>query len=683
ISPITTHQRKTQAKLLALRTKILKDIKKGTQEITDGATLMRTGLDNLVDVSADSIVSEIKRGQKNIITVLQKQKEDIVTSFADVGKKVGVEFQGSLEQVNSILDSTSGTMAVHTYEISNSIKKILLDLETHISSIMNSNTKLINDTVNEDSKQLISELDESIRENREHIQNILIDPVKSQFNNHTETLSNLTQEIQDILIKTIKAKEEEYTSNVIVFTDGVSRTAVEQSSLLTDLLLKTRTKSTRKSKATLTNIENAKSISERDVQKAVKNIQNQLQKAFSSQEVLLSRSIKHQLEHAKAIEKQSLAKTESTLFSSIKHSIEKIGSTKNATIATLLANFESINDLIQDYFLIIENSLTPLISQLLENQFKASGELTEVIGKQMDSTLNVENQLNHSIKESHSNTSKSLKKTTSRLQKTTTSEMKQAVYTIQEKGSQTDSNLQKILENSMIEQKDLSLSTYAKIRESIESFAAGKTSAVTMFEKDLVESFKTFEKDSNSQHSKSITQIGESFISVKKSSEKLITILNSSWEALQNRKSLHTLKTWIVASKKALEYYLGGVLQRTNSSLTLATPKFSDLPHSKIRGLPENIPIILITSAINPTNPETKKYLNKPNIRLFNRQKNDVYALLRDNEEMLFGYSTPMENEVFALVSRLPETITYFKNVSGPDIMQSSHEIKISKKKNP
>ena len=61
--------------------------------------------------------------------------------------------------------------------------------------------------------------------------------------------------------------------------------------------------------------------------------------------------------------------------------------------------------------------------------------------------------------------------------------------------------------------------------------------------------------------------------------------------------------------------------------------------------------------------------------------RNDVFAVLRDDEEMLFGYLTPKENEVFAVVSGLPETITYFKNVSGPDLMRSSEEIKTIKKK--
>jgi hypothetical protein len=202
-----------------------------------------------------------------------------------------------------------------------------------------------------------------------------------------------------------------------------------------------------------------------------------------------------------------------------------------------------------------------------------------------------------------------------------------------------------------------------------------------MLEENTHSSLAAFDKEFTSLLSEMKIQMGESFKNVKKSSEKLVRILNASWKSLQNRKALQTLRTWIVASKDALEYYLGGTLHRTNTTLTIATPKFSDLPHSKIRGLPESIPIILITSAIDPNNPETKKYLNKPNIRLFNRPKNDVFALLRDDEEMLFGYYTPKENEVFAIVSGLPETISYFKNVSGPNLMKNSKEIKTPKRK--
>ena len=95
------------------------------------------------------------------------------------------------------------------------------------------------------------------------------------------------------------------------------------------------------------------------------------------------------------------------------------------------------------------------------------------------------------------------------------------------------------------------------------------TLASSSLEKDILTRLGTYEEDFTSIVSTMKDQIGESFENVKTASQKLITILKSSWNNLQDRKSLQTLKTWIVASKDALENYIESVLTRTKTALTV------------------------------------------------------------------------------------------------------------------
>ncbi|MGY5881734.1 MAG: hypothetical protein RTV31_15895 [Candidatus Thorarchaeota archaeon] len=142
--------------------------------------------------------------------------------------------------------------------------------------------------------------------------------------------------------------------------------------------------------------------------------------------------------------------------------------------------------------------------------------------------------------------------------------------------------------------------------------------------------------------------------------------LSQVWERVRAADFPGARKTWNIVTKDAVNAHIKDMLSRAKSKVTLIIPEPSDIPTSVLTELKSSIGVELVVTESGVLGPSAKPLVGRGNIRVRSRKEKDVFACVRDSEEVLMAPAASVDSDVIGVVSEDDGFVKFVMSIVGP-----------------
>ena len=142
--------------------------------------------------------------------------------------------------------------------------------------------------------------------------------------------------------------------------------------------------------------------------------------------------------------------------------------------------------------------------------------------------------------------------------------------------------------------------------------------------------------------------------------------LSKVWERVRATDFPGAKKTWNVVTRDAVNAHIKDMLARAKSKVTLIVPEPSDIPISILSKLKSSVGVELVVTESSALVPSVKHLIGRGNIRVRSRSEKDVFACVRDSEEVLMAPAASVDTDVIGVVSEDEGFVRFVMSIVGP-----------------
>ncbi|TFF92986.1 hypothetical protein EU546_06825, partial [Candidatus Thorarchaeota archaeon] len=142
--------------------------------------------------------------------------------------------------------------------------------------------------------------------------------------------------------------------------------------------------------------------------------------------------------------------------------------------------------------------------------------------------------------------------------------------------------------------------------------------------------------------------------------------LSNMWERLGSTDFPGARNTWNVVTREAVVAHMRDMLSRAKSKVTLIVPDAQDIPTDTLKELKSTVGVELVVTESPALSRQAKPLVGRGNIRVRSRSEKDVYACVRDSEEVLLAPATPEGRDVIGFVSEDDGFVRFVMSIVGP-----------------
>ncbi len=148
--------------------------------------------------------------------------------------------------------------------------------------------------------------------------------------------------------------------------------------------------------------------------------------------------------------------------------------------------------------------------------------------------------------------------------------------------------------------------------------------------------------------------------------QRVADVLSKVWERLGTTDFPGAKKTWTIVTRDAVLAHMKDMLARAKSKVTLIIPEAHDIPTDTLKELKSTIGVELVVTESPVLNREAGPLVGRGNIRVRSRSEKDVYACVRDSEEVLLAPAASADSDVIGFVSEDDGFVRFVMSIIGP-----------------
>jgi DNA anti-recombination protein RmuC len=142
--------------------------------------------------------------------------------------------------------------------------------------------------------------------------------------------------------------------------------------------------------------------------------------------------------------------------------------------------------------------------------------------------------------------------------------------------------------------------------------------------------------------------------------------LSKVWDRVRAADFPGAKKTWNVVTRNAVNAHIKDMLSRAKSKVTLIVPEVGDIPTDVLTDLKTVVGVELVVTTTGALGPSVKPLVGKGNIRVRSRSERDVFACVRDSEEVLMAPAASTDDDVIGVVSEDDGFVKFVMSIVGP-----------------
>jgi sugar-specific transcriptional regulator TrmB len=151
-------------------------------------------------------------------------------------------------------------------------------------------------------------------------------------------------------------------------------------------------------------------------------------------------------------------------------------------------------------------------------------------------------------------------------------------------------------------------------------------------------------------------------------------VLTSAWQTATATDFPGAKRTWTVVTRKAVLAHVQDMIERAKSKVTLIVPRADDVPAELLAKTKSTIGVEVVMTEEPKIPDRIRPLVGKGNIRIRSRAEKDVYACIRDSEEMLLAPVTTKEEDAIGVVTEEEGFVRFIMGTIGP-IFQSKTKL--------
>ncbi|MHA1339001.1 MAG: hypothetical protein ACTSRZ_03290 [Promethearchaeota archaeon] len=673
-------------------------------------------------LTLDNLQNSLKAIESIIKTEEETSKNTILSVKNAVGAKlseINTELSKILSNTNSAIGNSKQTLinSLQTQHkaisdgISTGLKDISVETDNSIIALKNDSIKKISDQIanaivqmkqnKTDWKQNISDLIENIilnlKEGTEQIKDTISSSIQSEIKKYKEEVVVTLEKIQQEYLNRIEQAGNEYE---ITFKNALNDKIVDFADILKKKTMELEEKT-------------AKSIENEE------NSLNEVERSINSE-------ISSSMDDVKQKINETLDKNSTNALNLLEKSYNELSKNSEQSLSRMLEVLTFNSQILQDQF---NKSLNNVKASLDEESAKLAVAIEERIQKLNTTTSDrlknnqkivadaIEknkaeisqkfNGLNRIVDESRT----LLKKTIDEFNRNINSELNSIHSHINENITPVKSKFDSLFEDL----KNTLTFTSSKIVEfytnSVENATASINSDIEKYNTDAIEILtnaqkivdESFDKliDLSRKASETIKdKIGNAIYNrhekIQQTLESIINKINTNLEEcvqnadkpkevlidiskiIINSEIFDAEKSWIIVGDEPIYNYLEDMIKRTKSAGYLVVPKFDVIDIKLIMDIHQKgRKFWIVTDLQTAKKPKLVNQAHESGIELFDYNKKDFIAYIRDSEEILIAAIAPQEDEITAIVSEATPMIEHLSK------MFQDYWRKISKKFTP
>ncbi len=148
--------------------------------------------------------------------------------------------------------------------------------------------------------------------------------------------------------------------------------------------------------------------------------------------------------------------------------------------------------------------------------------------------------------------------------------------------------------------------------------------------------------------------------------QRVADVLSKVWERLGATDFPGAKKTWMIVTRDAVLAHMKDMLARAKSKVTLIIPEAQDIPTDTLKELKSTIGVEVVVTESPVLNREVGPLVGRGNIRVRSRSEKDVYACVRDSEEVLLAPAASTDSDVIGFVSEDDGFVRFVMSIIGP-----------------
>lgn len=163
-------------------------------------------------------------------------------------------------------------------------------------------------------------------------------------------------------------------------------------------------------------------------------------------------------------------------------------------------------------------------------------------------------------------------------------------------------------------------------------------------------------------------------VSVDSRGAEIAKVLTSAWQTASAADFPGAKKTWTVVTQKAVLAHIQDMIGRAKSKVTLIVPRADEVPADLLAKMKSTIGVEVVMTEEPKLPDKIRALVGKGNIRIRTRAEKDVYACVRDSEEMLLAPAATKEEDVIGVVTEEEGFVRFIMGTVGP-IFQSKTKL--------
>ncbi len=142
--------------------------------------------------------------------------------------------------------------------------------------------------------------------------------------------------------------------------------------------------------------------------------------------------------------------------------------------------------------------------------------------------------------------------------------------------------------------------------------------------------------------------------------------LGNVWERVKATDFPGAKKTWNVVTRAAVNAHIQDMLTRAKSKVTLIVPEVQDVPVEALTELKTTIGVELVITEGGQIGQRVRPLVGRGNIRVRTRSERDVFACVRDSEEVIMAPAASTDSDVIGVVSEDDGFVRFVMSIVGP-----------------
>ncbi len=604
------------------------------------------------------------------------------------------------EQLNTLLAITSKSLDELSEQTAGDLQRLAETVKQQITSVVEEAIQRVR-TVKD---SVTSQIESAVKTEMDSVSEQITRHLEEQRTRHTEFArhtDDLVRQQLDAHAKTISelvGNTSTRTQQILERTDVTRRQCI---GTLESAMSELRTSSTNSIKKMVT--ESVDLI--KQFESVLEDSLTELVDAANSEATTISQQMTHLTERVSS-------ETSSHLMAS-GESLKQIHSTARETISTALqgtkkdaqetgAQFSrEISEVLAERSGAIKTELTEIGKETKQEFLAASTEATRIIDGAINELLHNLETASAGVKSSLTTLGSDISNVTIETKNQVNGLFGELIKAIDKTTESHAIQIQKTIETTKQVIDETSQSLTAALQATGEEFWKNFTSGIRQSEKDIGKEMATLAEGLNNDLVKCWDNTSEVAQSFKRDVQQLIDRLSgreiaagaeevlvrsfptttdvgqeiaktllSTWKSVGTTDYPGARKTWTISTRKAVLTHTRDMIERAKSKVTLIVTTPDEIPIELLSKLKSTIGVEIVVTEGPTLSAKAKPILGKGNIRVRVRDEKDVYACVRDSEEMLLAPAGPKDEEVIGVVTEDEGFVRFVMGIVGP-IFQS------------